>query len=162
MGFVSETVGNAVNAFNAKDDGNISRTNLQTFLGKFSSSAGRYVETIDPLGTFDVQFKFYPTLSLDELKKQKKPGAASRVMSSIGNSIKSGLTDAADNLTGGLFSSLTQGDDKESIMKQREKFKDVHKHTFMEYLAKANLMQVGEQWQDDATAPLVLNLGPYV
>lgn len=32
----------------------------------------------------------------------------------------------------------------------------------MEYLAKANLMQVGEQWQDDVVAPLVLNLGPYV
>ena len=45
-----------------------------------------------------------------------------------------------DNVTGGLFSSITQGDDKESILKMREKFKDVHKHTFMEYLAKANLL----------------------
>ena len=32
----------------------------------------------------------------------------------------------------------------------------------MEYLAKANLLQVGEQWQDDNVAPLILNLGPYV
>lgn len=32
----------------------------------------------------------------------------------------------------------------------------------MQYLAKANLLQVGEQWQDDVTCPLVLNLGPYV
>ena len=47
---------------------------------------------------------------------------------------------AADNLTGGLFSSIAQGGDEESILKMRKKFKDAHKHTFMEYLAKANLL----------------------
>lgn len=69
---------------------------------------------------------------------------------------------AADNLTGGLASSLMDGGKDESILKQRKEFKDLHRHTFMEYLAKANLMQTGEQWQSDQTAPLTLNLGPYV
>lgn len=55
-----------------------------------------------------------------------------------------------------------EGGDEESILKMRKKFEYAGTHTFMEYLAKANLLQVGEQWQDDQTAPLVLNLGPYV
>lgn len=161
MGFLSDVVDNAVNA--AKNNGNdVTKTDLQTFLNKFSSSAGRYIDTIDPLATFDVQFKFYPTLSLDELKNQKKPSTFSRVMSSVGNSITSGLKNAADNATGGLFSYFTDGDKSKSILKQRDAFDNIHTHTFMEYLAKANLLQVGEQWQDDMVAPLILNLGPYV
>lgn len=161
MGLLGDIAGNAVNAYNS-DDGAVTKTDLQTFLNKFSSSAGRYVDIIDPLGTFDVQFKFYPTLSLDELSKQGKPSAFGRGMASLGNSAMSGIMNAADNLTGGIASSLVYGGDGDSILKMRENFKDARKHTFMEYLAKANLLQVGEQWQDDQTAPLVLNLGPYV
>ena len=105
MGFLGDAVGNAVNA--ANNNGNdVTRTDLQTFLGKFSSSAGRYVETIDPLGTFDVQFKFYPTISKDEVKKQSK---ASRVVNSLVNSALQAGKNALDNATGGIFSSLTQG-----------------------------------------------------
>ena len=148
MGLLSDIAGNAVKAYNS-DDNVVTKTDLQTFLSKFSSSAGRYVETIDPLGTFDVQFKFYPTLSLDELNKQGKPSAFKKSMASLGNSLGSSIMNAADNLTGGIVSSIMQGDDEESILKMREKFKDAHKHTFMEYLAKANLLQVGEQWQKD-------------
>ena len=143
MGLLSDIAGNAVKAYNS-DDNATTKTDLQTFLNKFSSSASRYVETIDPLGTFEVQFKFYPTLSLDELKDQKKPSAFDRGMASLGNSIKSGFMNAADNLTGGIASSLMHSGDEDSILKMREKFKDAHKHTFMEYLAKANLLQVGE------------------
>ena len=58
----------------------------------------------------------------------------------MGNSLWSGIMNAADNLTGGIVSSITQGGDDESILKMRKKFKDAHKHTFMEYLAKANLL----------------------
>ena len=148
MGLLSDIAGNAVKAYNS-DNNVVTKTDLQTFLSKFSSSTGRYVETIDPLGTFDVQFKFYPTLSLDELNKQGKPSKWGKVGASIGNSLVSAGKNALDNVTGGLFSSITQGGDDESILKMRKKFKDAHKHTFMEYLAKANLLQVGEQWQDD-------------
>ena len=87
-----------------------------------------------------MQFKFYPTLSLDELNKQGKPSAFKKSMASLGNSLGSSIMNAADNLTGGIVSSIMQGDDEESILKMREKFKDAHKHTFMEYLAKANLL----------------------
>lgn len=161
MGLLSDIAGNAVKAYNS-EDGAATRTDLQTFLGKFSSSANRYVETIDPLGTFDVQFKFYPSLTLKELKDQKKPSKWSRVGSSIGNSLVSAGKNALDNVTGGIFSSVMEGGDEESILKMREKFEYWETHTFLEYLAKANLLQVGEQWQSDQTAPLVLNLGPYV
>lgn len=85
MGLLSDIAGNAVKAYNS-DDNVTTKTDLQTFLNKFSSSAGRYVETIDPLGTFEVQFKFYPTLSLDELNKQGKPSAFKKSMASLGNS----------------------------------------------------------------------------
>ena len=53
MGLLSDIAGNAVKAYNS-DDNATTKTDLQTFLSKFSSSAGRYVETIDPLGTFEV------------------------------------------------------------------------------------------------------------
>ena len=66
MGLLSDIAGNAMQAYSS-GKGGTTKTDLQTFLNKFTSSAGRYVETIDPLGTFEVQFKFYPTLSLKEL-----------------------------------------------------------------------------------------------
>ena len=79
MGFLGDAVGNAVNA--ANNNGNdVTRTDLQTFLGKFSSSAGRYVET-----------------------------KASRVVNSLVNSALQAGKNALDNATGGIFSSLTQG-----------------------------------------------------
>jgi hypothetical protein len=53
MGFLDDTIGNAVNAYKAKDSAT-TKTDLQTFLGKFSSSSGKYIDTIDPLCTFDV------------------------------------------------------------------------------------------------------------
>lgn len=160
MGVLDSVVGNAVNAWNG-DGNSVSKTNLQTFLNKFGSSAGKYIDTLDPLTTFDVQFKFFPTVSIAETKDHTRD-KLKRVGNSLLNSGKDALMNAADNVTGGLASSVINGRDKESIEKQRDRFKEVHRHTFMEYLAKANLLQVGEQWQDDVTAPLILNLGPYV
>ena len=40
--------------------GNQSSSNLQGFLSKFNSSSGLYSNTIDPLNTFDIRFKFFP------------------------------------------------------------------------------------------------------
>lgn len=45
-------IGGAVGAFTGEG----SRTSLKTFLDKFSNTAGRYVDTIDPLSLFDVEF----------------------------------------------------------------------------------------------------------
>ena len=144
MGVLDNVVGNAVNAWNG-DGNSVSKTNLQTFLSKFGSPSGRYVDTLDPLSTFDVQFKFYPTVSIKETKNGTKD-KLKRVGNSLLNSGEDMLMNAADSVTGGLASSFMNGGSKDSIEKQHDKFKEVHKHTFLEYLAKANLMQVGEQW----------------
>lgn len=160
MGVLDNIVGNAVNAWNG-DGNSVSRTNLQTFLNKFGSASGKYIDTLDPLTTFDVQFKFYPTVSIKETKDNTKD-KLKRVGNSLLNSGMDALMNAADNLTGGLASSILDSVSEESIEKQHDEFKDVHRHTFLEYLAKANLLQTGEQWQDDVVAPLVLNLGPYI
>ena len=50
-------IGNAVGALTGTKSG----TTLDDFLMKFSSSAGVYVNTIDPLHTFDVTFTFFPS-----------------------------------------------------------------------------------------------------
>jgi hypothetical protein len=158
MGALGDLVSNAVDAYSGTSSG----TTLQSFLDKFSSSSGRYVDTLDPLGTFDVRFRFHPTLTAAEIAK-KGGSALGRVASSLVNSLKSMGTQALDNLTGGLFSSLTEGGSG-SVMKARKDFKEAGSHTFMEYLAPANLLQGGEQWtgSDQANCPLDLNLGPYV
>ena len=71
MGVLGNVVGDAVNAYT----GNSSGTNLESFLSKFSNAKGRYVDTIDPLGTFDVKFKFYPTVkAVAEVDKWTKVG----------------------------------------------------------------------------------------
>jgi hypothetical protein len=51
-------LGDLVNNIVGKETG----TNLDQFLNKFGSSAGKYVDTINPLATFDIQMKFYPTI----------------------------------------------------------------------------------------------------
>jgi len=158
MSAIGDLIGNAVDAYSGKSSG----TTLQSFLDKFTNSQGRYVDTLDPLGTFDVRFRFHPTLTAKELAG-KSDSAWGRVGSSLVNSLKSMGTQALDNLTGGLFSSLTEGG-AGSVKKAHDGFKEAGKHSFMEYLAQANLLQGGEQWEssDQANCPLDLNLGPYV
>ena len=154
MGVLGDAVGNAINAYT----GNSSGTNLESFLSKFSNSKGRYVDTIDPLGTFDVKFKFYPTA-----KATKDVDKWTKVGQSLVNSAVAAGENFLDNATGGLYSSLTEGGSG-SIMKAHDEYKETWQHSFLEYLAPANLLQGGEQWQnsDQANCPLELNLGLYV
>lgn len=49
--------------------GKSSGSNLEDFLSHFSSSEGKWINQIDPLNTFDVSIKFYPTIAP---KKEKK------------------------------------------------------------------------------------------
>lgn len=129
MSAIGDMVSNAVDAYKGSPSG----TTLQSFLDKFTNSAGRYVDTLDPLGTFDVRFRFHPTLTAAELAG-KSDSAWGRVGSSLVNSLKSMGTQALDNLTGGLFSSLTEGG-KGSVVNAHNKFGEAGKHSFMEYLA---------------------------
>ena len=119
MGVLGNTVGNAINAYT----GNSSGTNLESFLSKFSNSKGRYVDTIDPLGTFDVKFKFYPTVkAVAAVDKWTKVGQ------SLVNSAVSMGENLLDNATGGLYSSLTEGG-AGSVMKAHDDYKDVWQHS---------------------------------
>ena len=57
MGALGNMVSNAADAAMGTSRG----TTLESFLSKFSSAEGVMVNTIDPLHTFDVEFKFYPS-----------------------------------------------------------------------------------------------------
>lgn len=159
MGALTGMIGNAIDAYSGSGS---SRPKLQDFLDKFSSSQGRYVDTIDPLGLFKVRFRFFPSLTADELM-QRGGSALGRVGQSLVNSLKTMGTSVLDNATGGLFSSLTEGG-AGSVMNAKEKFSETGRHSFMEYLAEANLLQGGEQWDSagQANCPLTLDLSPYV
>lgn len=56
MGFIQNTASQILEETAGLNTG----TNLQNFLQKFGSSAGKYIDTIDPLATFEMYFKFYP------------------------------------------------------------------------------------------------------
>lgn len=96
-------------------------------------------------------------MTAEEQKKQAKVSALRRVGQSVVNSLKQSGTNLLDNITGGLFSSLTEGGSG-SVMKQHDSFKDIGRHTFMEYLTQAHLLRGGERWQtpEQAACPLEL------
>jgi hypothetical protein len=137
--------------------GRSSSTGIKDFLAKFSDSSGKFVNTINPLNTFEVSFKFYPTLDADAEDKSW--------LQSLGDSLASSAIGAAKNLvnnaTGGLLGSLLN--DKDGVVKARKEFGngDFYSESgtsFMHYLAAANLL-VGDEntWfgsAGQAAAPL--------
>ena len=153
MAGLTGIVGNAVNAVKGSSGGS---TSLQTFLDKFSGTAGRYVDTIDPLGLFEVRFVFQPG------ETPKDSGWLSRLGGSLLNSAKNLGMNALDSVTGGLASSALNAVSGKSVDDQRKNFKYPGKHTFMEYLAPANMLTTGEQWESAPTSPLMLDLSHYV
>lgn len=116
-GVITGVLGDAVKAALPEDYRPANRTNLQDFLNRFQSSDGRYVNSPDPLGTFEMKIRFYPSLTAKELMDRSKNDTwLSRLGGSLLNSGKSLLKNAADNITGGLFSSIT-GADGANVMK---------------------------------------------
>ena len=81
--------------------GSSSGTSLKDFLSKFSPSDGAWASTIDPLATFDLTMKLYPAPAPapDKTKAQK----LGDMFISAG---KSAVKNLANNVTGGLVSSL--------------------------------------------------------
>lgn len=144
--------------------GRSSSTGIKDFLAKFSDSSGKFVNTINPLNTFEVSFKFYPTLDVEAEDKSW--------LQSLGDSLASSAIGAAKNLvnnvTGGLLGSLLN--DKDGVVKARKEFGsgDFYSESgtsFMHYLAAANLL-VGDEntWfgsAGQAAAPLEMQLGYY-
>ena len=70
-------VDNLTNAYSGKSSG---ETTLKDFLNKFGSTKGRYVDTLDPLTTFDVKFKFFPSIEAEKPKKKatKQKGSGTK------------------------------------------------------------------------------------
>ena len=63
-----------------------SGTKLTDFLQKFGSSEGKFVNTIDPLATFETSFKFYPCPSAELAAK------SSGILSRVGNALGTAVT----------------------------------------------------------------------
>lgn len=74
------------------------------------------------------------------------------------------MTGLADSVTGGLFTSLMNAGKSKTVQAKHDSFADAGKHTFVEYLAEANLLVGGENWFSSASSscPLTLQLGLYV
>ena len=109
-------------------------SSLQGFLSKFNSSAGLYSNTIDPLNTFDIKFKFFPGYG-----EATKEGP----LELVGKTLKNAAVNALDNMTGGLVTSLaTQLGDNNSIEDLQKKYisEDIGKMTFVDYVARAHHM----------------------
>ena len=181
MGALGDMASKAVDAVTGKKRG----TTLNEFLAKFSSAEGTYVNTIDPVHTFDVEFKFYPnsletvpgllvevakTCNSSENKEEDKKESSllEKLGSSILESAKSAANNIANNLTGGLLGSIMNS--KKQISTEKENFTTAGKTTFLEYLAEANLLTSKDNYLSQAlgsdkgssASPLILNLGFYI
>lgn len=126
---------------------------LSEFYSKFSSSAGKFVDTIDPLNSFDLTFEFSPNSGASNDGKSDK--WYEKLGDSIASAAKTAGTNALNNLTGGIYSSVVN---KKNIEKEQMNFAGAGKQSFVEYLAPANLVSES----DSPESPLTLNLGPYV
>lgn len=164
MGMLGNIVDNAVNAGFGKSKG----TSLQDFLSHFSSSEGKWINTIDPFSTFDVRIRFYPPMPTELVKTNDNKKILDR-LNDVGNSLvssaKSAVKNAANNLTGGLLGSIMNS--KVDIMKKHNDNYNTFMgtHTFLEYLAAANLLVGAEDWVGESAgqsiSPLELQLGLY-
>lgn len=151
----------ATSAFGIQSNRN---TRLQDFLSKFSDNSGKAVNQLNPLNTFEVNFKFEPTLDQATV-------VDSKWLNRLGDSLKSSGIAAAKNLvnnaTGGLLGSLMNNGD--GVMTAHNSFNSEEgeqSYSFMHYLAAANLL-VGDEneWfgaAGQAPKPLELQLGYYV
>ena len=117
--------------------GTSSGTNLHDFLSKFGSTDGKMVNQINPLTTFEVSFKFEPSAGTASDKG---------ILATLGTAITGLATNALNNMTGGLASSLMNDIMGKSVIDQHNSFDNIGKHTFMEYLLKANMLVGGENW----------------
>lgn len=154
-------LGSIVNSVVDAAVGTGSGTSLTDFLRKFGSSDGKLVNTIDPLATFETSIKFYPCPAAES---SKKSGPLSRVTNALGTAATQSLRNAANNITGGLLGSLLNDLNGSSVASAHDGFSNVGKHSFMEYLAQANMLVGSENWFSTAQSncPLELQLGFYV
>lgn len=157
MGALANVINGVVDAATDKKSG----SGLEDFLTHFSSSEAKWINTIDPYNTFDVQLTFYPQA---QPQKKEKEGTLSKIGSSLLGAAKSAVKNAVNNLTGGLVGSMMNS--KVDIMDCKSGFKQAGKQSFMEWLASANLLVGADDWIGEsagqaAGSPLELQLGLY-
>ena len=98
MSAIGNVIGKAVDAATGSSS---SGTTLQDFLSKFSSSEGKWVNTIDPFATFDLTMKLYP--EPNEEKKDK--GFLDKLADAAKGAVKSLVNNATGGLVGALMNS---------------------------------------------------------
>lgn len=154
---LGDVIGKAVDAYN----GNATGTTLEDFLTKFTPTGGAYVNTIDPLHTFEISFQFLPKLA----STQQKKGIAG-VLNSLAASGEQALNNALNNVTGGLAGAF-MNDSKKGVLDQHKEFGVNEDKSFMNYLLRASLLMNGDNiinltQQSSENSPIVLNMGYYV
>ena len=166
MGALGDIVNGAIDSVSGSSSG----THLKDFLNHFSPSDGKWIQTIDPLTTFELTFKFHP----DQFDAGEKKGNSSWItkLQAIGNSAFNSMaqagTNALNNATGGLLGAMVG--QKTSVKKMHNDFKQAGQESFMEYLAPANMLATDAGAPSlgkligappDSVRPLELNLGVY-
>lgn len=197
-GIVSDAIGAGIAGYKGSDNSNMSEldqlgkniqtTQLKDFLTRFSNP-NAHVNVLNPKNTFEVVFKFYPTI---HYKPPANSGsglgaALDAIGGSLLNSAKKAVNNTLNNLTGGLLNTLMSenitvleekknfaGGDAVNIYDKDSTIDEVknavaprHKaYSFMHYLAKANLLtSKSVDWfssKNELDIPLELQLGYYV
>ena len=155
MGSLGNIIGDAVGSALGTSSG----TSLEDFLSHFGTMQGKWINDIDPLNTFDVTIKFYPTIP----PKKDKKSTLSKIGSSLLGSAQSAVKEGLNSVTGGLLGSFMNS--KVDISKLHKKYDGVGKYTFLEYLASANLLVGADDWIGEKAGqtvrPLEIQLGMY-
>lgn len=142
-------------------------TNLNDFLTKFSDSSGKYVNQLNTQNTFEVKFKFHPTLDIS--KNNTKKDLLDTLTSMAADKIVSSAKNAVNNMTGGLLASLMYDPETQSVLKLKDNFANDPTNSnksFLHYLLPANYLVGAENTQFGEAAtqikPLEIQLGYYV
>jgi len=112
---------------------------LNDFISKFNSSEQKWVDTIDTLHTFDINFAFYPNLinpNAEQSEKEFLEGLVDNVVTAAAGAVKN----AINNVTGGLLAAWLNDVD---IMKMRGEFSgdgNFQKTTNLDYISRGNLL----------------------
>ena len=136
MGALGDIVNGAIDSVSGSSSG----THLKDFLNHFSPSDGKWIQTIDPLTTFELTFKFHPDqFDAGESKGSGGNGLVDKLKAlatSLANSAAQATTNALNNATGGLLGAMVG--QSTNVKKMHNDFKQAGQESFMEYLAPAN------------------------
>ena len=85
---------------------------------------------MNPLATFDVNIKFYPTISS---KSIQNISTKDKIKGLLGSTVTSMATNLGNNLTGGLLTSLLN---KTTVESERKDFDKAGEHTLVQVRTK--------------------------